>query len=85
VGINNLASTNHFSVYPNPFTDNVNINLKNQTSLLQIIDVTGKIILSKKNIPMGVQNINLNQLKKGIYFIRIVTDNQIKVKRIIKE
>lgn len=62
VGIeeNNLVE---FKFYPNPVTDvlyfNINVDVK-------IIDLTGKVVMSE----MNVNQINVSELKPGVYFIQ---------------
>ena len=50
-------------------------------------DLTGKIILSKKDIQISnvEASLNLSNAATGIYFVKITADNQSIVKRIIKE
>ena len=79
-------------VYPNPFEDEIFIVFQSeqqQTVNVEIVDVKGKKIASKENIQLisGYNNISLDRLKgksNGVYFLRIVTSNQVYVKRIMK-
>ena len=78
-----------FDVYPNPASENVNIALsfENQESvLIQINDMTGKILFSKSlsNI-QGIHNnsINISNIPNGIYNIIITTENNRSNKRFI--
>ncbi len=74
---------NVFSIYPNPATNQIevvshNLDIKN----ISIIDVTGKIILENKD---SNQKINISNLSKGLYFIKIQSDKGESVQRFIKE
>lgn len=86
VSINeNTSTTTDFSIYPNPAHDHIFINLVNNTNTLQVIDITGRAVISKTNLSKGIHNINLAELTNGIYFIRITNDNKSTVERFIKQ
>jgi serine protease AprX len=78
--------------YPNPFDDEVFIVFQSAMSQkvnVEIVDQRGKRISSKNNIQIevGYNNISLDRLKgksNGIYFLRIVTKNEVYVKRLMK-
>ena len=74
----------NISIYPNPFTKNVqissqNINIKN----MEILDLSGNIVL-KKNWLGKENDIDLGILNSGIYFIRFFGDKEILTKKMIK-
>ncbi|MFC4738545.1 M4 family metallopeptidase [Flavobacterium ponti] len=79
---------NDVSVYPNPSNGIYNISLgKVNPDLIEVYDLTGKIILSKKEIiPSNFETIiDLSSASQGVYFVKIVEDDQQVVKRIIKQ
>lgn len=61
----------HFSVYPNPASDIVNINLNEGLILkkVNIYNTLGQLVKTENKY-----NINVNSLSKGIYFLEIMTD-----------
>lgn len=61
-------------VYPNPFTHQIQISSEKPIQHLELLDVNGKLILSKKSV--SELNSNLNQLEKGIYILQITYPNQ---------
>ncbi|WP_094745947.1 T9SS type A sorting domain-containing protein [Vaginella massiliensis] len=64
------------SIYSNPAKDYFVVNLPSkETSLLQLLNVSGQIILEKKNINTTTK-IATSALPKGVYFVRITTANQ---------
>ncbi|PCJ23814.1 MAG: hypothetical protein COA97_10860 [Flavobacteriales bacterium] len=85
VSVSELIAETNFSVYPNPTKNNVSIKLENDVRLLQIIDVTGKVIITQSNIAKGIHSLDLRDLNNGIYFIKIIANRQVKVERIIKQ
>jgi surface protein len=74
-------NTSSLKLYPNPVISVLNLdnNLTNQP--YNIIDTLGKIVL-KGNLNEGDNSINVEQLSKGIYYLK-VSDN--KASKFIKE
>jgi hypothetical protein len=85
VGLINNEALN-VSIYPNPVKDNLYVNfvlLQEQTQF-QIINQVGSTVASG-NLLSNNTNISLTGLAKGIYFIKIINNNDIQVKRFVKE
>ena len=61
-------------LYPNPVLSVLNIdnNLTNQP--YDIIDTLGKVIL-KGNLNQGHNSINVEQLSKGVYYLKVADKN----------
>jgi len=79
---------NNISIYPNTSNGIFNITLADKIpSLIEIYDLTGKIIESKKDIIISNDEttIDLSAVAQGIYFVKIIANNQQVVKRIIKQ
>jgi len=51
---------------------------------IEVYDITGKIINSKTNLNSTNTTLDLTNVSTGIYFVKIVSNNQSTVKRIIK-
>jgi len=66
----NEVSNNHFSLSPNPVQKNLNIKIPNSISIdnITIFDVLGKIVYSANNT---LDQINLENLREGLYFVKI--------------
>ncbi len=77
---NNNLNTNDIVIYPNPTSNVCQLYVSNYTGNLSydIIDIQGKVIISKRFIVKSEINteINLKPFKKGIYFIRLTSDNE---------
>tara|TARA_B110000967_G_scaffold210085_1_gene270420 strand:+ start:18395 stop:21082 length:2688 start_codon:yes stop_codon:yes gene_type:complete len=72
-------------VFPNPFSDSFNLKLSNQHILksLRFVDISGRLINKiKPNLLTNVYN--LSNLKAGIYFLIIETDQGFFQQKIIK-
>jgi 1,4-alpha-glucan branching enzyme len=80
---NELNQINYVNIYPNPTNQNitVSVDFKNHSNLeLTIYDVVGKNVYeyqSKNQYFHGLQNFDfdLNNLKKGLYFVDVKTLN----------
>ena len=76
---------NTISIYPNPVSDQFQINLNNQQKILnlKILDVNGRIVKRiKPNLSRNTYQ--LSNLKAGIYFLLLETDKGRLEKKIIK-
>ena len=76
---NNLNSI--ITIYPNPSTEYISIGGV-ENAELKIIDVSGKVYLTRNNIHSNEQ-ISLNDLKAGIYIALITLDGKSAVKKFI--
>ena len=83
--INSLIADN-FKIYPNPAKGKLTINLPNNVNEanITILDITGKQYLNKK-INSQNETIDLIDIPKGIYFVRIESENESIVKKLIVE
>jgi len=79
-------SDNHFTLYPNPTKDNITIELKsnNVNVSYQIHSITGTV-LEVGNIISGQKTIDLQNLEKGIYLLKINDRKYNGVIKFIKE
>ncbi|MCB4807953.1 alginate lyase family protein [Tamlana sp. 62-3] len=75
---------NVVKVYPNPVINQLNIT-NAQDSKITIYNILGKQVLPTFLINQYHQQIDLNQLKAGVYFLKIVGLNGSITKRIIKK
>ena len=75
-------------VFPNPFTNNLNISIEKPNGFysLKIIDINGKVLLSKQ-IYNWQQNLEIQtvDLQPGIYFLQLQNLSQNKIIKIIKQ
>lgn len=90
LGVEDDTQEEHFSVYPNPATDAVNINLvlnNSENTVVNVLDVTGKVIqtINLGNVD-GERNISvdLSEIPTGVYFIELNNSNGRTVKKFVK-
>jgi len=81
--INDSKFENTVSLYPNPTTDFITVsNVNNAT--ITINDIHGKVILEKNNYSKN-ERISLQNIDRGIYFVKIKSNNKIAIKKMIIE
>jgi len=66
-GVDELA--NNVSMGPNPFTSEVNFMGEAQLDIVEVLDMTGKLVHSQVS-PNG--SVNLEHLNKGVYLVQVV-------------
>ncbi|WP_312556217.1 T9SS type A sorting domain-containing protein [Empedobacter brevis] len=78
-----ISNGHKIIVYPNPIKNILNIKATDKSKILEveIYNTLGQIV---STIKKSGSQIDLSTLKKGIYFIRITTNNNIETKKIIK-
>jgi uncharacterized repeat protein (TIGR03803 family) len=68
VGMNELSSGNSISIYPNPANSSVTIQSSTSLEKLELMTVTGQLILSER--VYGTQHqMNVSDLANGVYFV----------------
>ena len=88
-GIEEMLSTQQISIYPNPASDHVNIAITSYLSsnhtVVEVTDALGKVVM-KEALNTELTTIRLNKLPEGIYFFKVITNNQaVKVGKVVKQ
>ncbi|MEN8121991.1 MAG: T9SS type A sorting domain-containing protein, partial [Bacteroidota bacterium] len=84
VGISDIAKIG-ISIYPNPTSGILKLEFKqNNIKNIRVSDLSGSIKIEKTDVQQN-EIIDLSPLQDGIYIIRIQTDNDIFVTKIVKE
>ncbi len=81
--VHNITNNNEIKIFPNPATDNIKIIIY-QKATIEISNIQGQTIL-RKPIPQGKTDIDISGLAKGVYILRLNSDDKTEVARIIKE
>lgn len=82
-GIQNKISETNFAYFPNPVSNEFCIVTADKIDKIQIYDINGKVVFNQQ---FENSQINVSQLKSGIYFVKTIDDKQnlIKSFKIIK-
>lgn len=70
-------------VYPNPFTNNIRLEIPEHKSDVKLFDVSGKLILETIENDKYI-DLNLPELDYGLYLLKITVQDNIYVAKIIK-
>jgi hypothetical protein len=73
----------NIAVYPNPAINNITIESL-QKSTLEISNIQGQTILQQQ-IQQGKTDIDISRLAKGVYILRLCSNDKTEVTRIVKE
>lgn len=86
VGVENVYSGDNMSLYPNPTNGEILIDIGNpiNETVLEIFNTNGNKLLRQK-ITNNKTRIDIRNLTNGVYFVRIVTEKKVKIRKIIKE
>jgi len=87
VGMETLSDIERFNIFPNPASDYITLNLAGFANSGEIIirDITGREIQSQA-ISGGDQiRIPVHKLSSGIYFVNLITGDEIHVRSFIKD
>ena len=80
VGID--EADNDVRIYPNPTSGNIRISANAQITLVELIDMTGRIVMTQTG---DVKSLNISALTEGIYTLRVVSENGVSLNRVVKK
>lgn len=79
--VHEVAINSKLAVFPNPFTNKINIRGPRESSLYRLINIMGQQIWSGTNI----ENEDFSHLLNGIYFLKIMSEGGQESAKIIKK
>ncbi len=81
-----LKVENSFSIYPNPSSRNLNLNISNleKNAQVTIYNILGAKVYSN-TLNNSKFSINTSQWQKGVYLVRVSSDNGTTTKRFVKQ
>lgn len=77
-----------FQVFPNPFSDQLNLAFTegNHSSFwIELTDVQGKVLLTQQIVRDSLLNQNWKHLASGLYFLKVTDGKQTWVEKVVKE
>ncbi|MFA9213979.1 MAG: T9SS type A sorting domain-containing protein, partial [Candidatus Methylacidiphilales bacterium] len=84
VFVSNENSDDKSEFLPNPFVNEISIVNNERITKAEIMDITGKLVLSEEILNLNKASINTMSLKPGMYYLKIYTANSTETKRVIK-
>lgn len=82
-------STNFTTIYPNPSSGVVTINLantQNENLLVTVLSAKGDVVETRMPQQIsGSMNLDLSHLQTGIYFVQLTFDDRTEVHRVVKD
>jgi len=85
VGLEVQNTDNVLLIAPNPTSSSVTIKSKELIKEIEVFDVSGRLIHTYNSLNNREYNINLSNNVTGIYFLRISTNQQTFVKKVVKD
>lgn len=87
LGIEDIEKNISFNISPNPVTSNLNIQLSNSLTNgnIKVFDILGKQILTKEFNSNNLTQLNVSNLSKGMYLVKVSSGENIQTKRFIKQ
>ena len=85
--INEVDQLNDLSIYPNPATRSLSLDMSDLSGTLnvQIFDLSGRVVIENNNTTTGnIEKIDITTLNNGIYFISINDGKNQKIQKFIK-
>ena len=86
-GIESVNTNEKLKIYPNPTSDKLSIDLSSfndKEIVIDIIDLSGKLISTSTKIGGTTVDLEMSQFTKGLYHIRIHTENGLIVQKVSK-
>lgn len=84
-GISESTNLSEYAIYPNPATDKIYIETTNAPYEMKIIiyDINGKELLNQ-SLNGKLNQINMCNFPKGIYFVKLINDTIVETHKIVK-
>ena len=82
--VNDFEFGTHFTLYPNPVKDVLNLQSKDNTAInsIEIYNILGQVVLA---VPNAISTVDVSKLQSGNYFVKVNTDLGVSNTKFIKE
>ena len=83
--VQSVENSLNIFIYPNPFNEKIEVSTKDQSMIqsIEIIDMSGKIIFTKKANAASLK-INTETISKGFYIAKITTNKGVVKQKLVK-
>jgi len=87
LGIDDFEDNSNFTLYPNPTSSILSIEIQNIISngTLEIYDMLGKQIFNQTITSNNLSQIDVSSYNSGLYLIKISSENRTETKRFVKK
>ena len=87
VGINENSTFSQINIYPNPTNHLINVSMNNGGAPINytLLSIDGKVVYQLNNVTDKNVTIDISNNSKGIYFLRVATENDSNVYKVIKQ
>lgn len=83
VSVNDIAANTEVTLYPNPTQDVITIECQSMYSEVEIVDVSGRVILAQNLVGTTAHNIDLSNVQAGVYVLFIRAEGVLRKSRFI--
>ncbi len=83
--VNNNEATAEYAIYPNPAANELVVKNLVGTNNISIVDVTGKVVLSRVNVTNNTATINITAVSKGLYTVVVNNGKENKTFKLVIE
>ena len=74
------SKSTEINIFPNPSSDRIEISIDENLDEVSIFNLNGQLVLNKK----GSKTIDISTLSKGVYILKLITQNSTYAKKLIK-
>ena len=71
-------------VFPNPGSNDINVKANSIIKSIQLYDVQGRL-LQTKLVDDNTVKMDISDKSKGVYFLKVTSNDGIKVEKVVKE
>ena len=82
--LRSLSTNTDFSVFPNPVSDLLTVSTIESINQVSVYNSSGQLVQQIKESNSGVLQFNLQNIESGIYVLKVETDSNTFVERIVK-
>lgn len=84
VNINEITQ-NNFSLYPNPASIVLTIRSEEVIEAIKVLDINGRTIKNNSTINAQQHQLNVADLKAGVYFIQLISNGTTQIQKFVKQ
>jgi len=84
-GIDNNFTNSSMNIYPNPCQNNLNVVINNnEVTKIEVLSITGAVIREIENIDSEMISIDTRDMRSGMYFVAVYSENKVTTSKFIK-